>query len=60
MPKPADLVSLDLKQRKLFIDGEEFPWSISVDGPIFGPLTGSVREVTLTILAYDVEVIAES
>ncbi|MCQ4148580.1 hypothetical protein [Rhodococcus qingshengii] len=60
MPKAAEKVTVDLKERTLFVDGVEFPWHISEEGPIFGPLLGPVREVTITLLAHDVEVIPQS
>ncbi|MEV6432589.1 hypothetical protein [Nocardia sp. NPDC051463] len=61
MPDIAKLVTLDLAAKKLYIDGAEFPWWISEEGPTFGPLTDprDVRRVTLTILADDVEIIPE-
>jgi len=61
MPDLAKLVTLDLSQKKLYIDGVEFPWLISQEGPTFNALAdpGDVRRVTVTILADDVQVIPE-
>jgi hypothetical protein len=62
MPEIAKLVTLDLKQRKLFVDGQEFPWWIDEKGPILNNLAapGELRSVTLTFYADDVEVIPEN
>lgn len=61
VPKIAGRATLDLKQRKLFVDGVEFPWVLSEEGPSFGNLGGAndVRSVTLTFFTEDVEVIPE-
>lgn len=61
MPEIAKKVTLDLKQRKLFVDGTEFPWAITADGPTFGSLVGHhvLRTVTLSFFTDDVEVIPE-
>ena len=61
MPDIAKLVTLDLTTKKLFVDGVEFPWYISEEGPTFGPVTDprDACRVTLTILADDVEIIPE-
>lgn len=32
MPKLAGKVTIDLQHKRLFIDGDEFPWHISEDG----------------------------
>lgn len=61
MPALAQKVTVDLKQKKLFIDGVEFPWYISEDGV---DITGMAANnelpmVSFTILAADVEVIPE-
>lgn len=61
MPKSAQKFTVDLKQKKLFIDGEEFPWHTSIDGPTITKLgVDDIHEVTVTILACDVEVIPET
>ncbi|SNY84167.1 hypothetical protein SAMN04244553_3603 [Nocardia amikacinitolerans] len=61
MPHLPDLVTLDLAQRKLFIDGTEFPWLISQGGPTFNALADprELRQVTVTFFTNDVKVIPE-
>lgn len=62
MPELAKKVTLDLAARKLYVDGSEFPWLISEDGPQFNDLAtrGSIRSVTLTFFTQDVEVVPEN
>lgn len=52
-------MKLDLATEKLYIDGAEFPWYISEEGPSFGPMTDQrdLRRMTITILAEDVETV---
>ncbi|MGW4718858.1 hypothetical protein [Nocardia sp. NPDC004260] len=59
MPELPKLVTLDLAQKKLFIDGVEFPWHISAEGPRLNALMtpDDLRSVTLTFYTEDVEVI---
>ncbi|WP_159840193.1 hypothetical protein [Nocardia sp. CY41] len=59
MPELPKLVTLDLAKKKLFIDGVEFPWHISEEGPTLHTRTGQhdLRRVTLTFYAEDAEVI---
>lgn len=59
MPDIASKVTLDLAQKKLFIDGTEFPYAISDDGVSLSDLgsSKSLQAVTLTFFADDVEVI---
>lgn len=57
MPEVAKKATLDLARRKLFVDGEEFPWHISEDGPQLNDLVSPPRSITLTFYAHDVEVI---
>lgn len=61
MPELAEMVTLDLAQKKMFVNGEEFPWFISEQGPTFAGLANpdEIRSVTLTFYAKDVEVIPE-
>ncbi|WP_029925440.1 hypothetical protein [Nocardia otitidiscaviarum] len=61
MPDRAKLVTLDLARKKLFVDGAEFPWHISQEGPTFSPLADphELRSVTLTFFTEDVRVIPE-
>lgn len=62
MPEIAQLVTLDLARKKLFVDGAEFPWLISEEGPMFGALVDrhQPRSVTLTFFADDVQIIPEN
>ena len=58
MPEVAKKATLDLAQKKLFIDGEEFPWHISEEGPRLTPDTASFGHcITLTFYAHNIEVI---
>ncbi|MGI5223047.1 hypothetical protein [Nocardia sp. CA-290969] len=57
MPEVAKKATLDLAQKKLFVNGEEFPWRISEDGPQLDDLVSPLRRITLTFYAHDVEVI---
>ena len=58
MPEIAKKVTLDLAKKKLFVDGAEFPWLISKEGPSFGgDMDGPIRRITLTFFADDLEVI---
>lgn len=61
MPELAKKVTLDLARKKLFIDGEEFPWHISEEGPVLHDVmtANSLRSVSITFYAADVEVIPE-
>ena len=58
MPNLARIV-LDMAQRKLFIDGSEFPWYVSEDGIEVHDLMASneLPSITLRILADSIEVI---
>jgi hypothetical protein len=58
MPELAKRVVLDLKRRKLLIDGQEFPWLINEDGVTVNNLGPSpdLPSVTLTFFPKDVEV----
>lgn len=60
MPEIAKSVVLNLKQRKLFVDGEEFPWAISEEGPrLEWEGINSIGAVTLTILADAITVVPD-
>lgn len=58
MPELAKNVVLDLNQKKLHINGTEFPWHISADGVQANNLGCSheLPSLTLTILCEDLEV----
>lgn len=62
MPELAKKISVDLAHKKLFVDGEEFPWRISEEGPRLMALTGpdALPSVTITFYAENVEVIPAS
>lgn len=58
MPEMAKKAVLDLEQRKLFIDGAEFPWYISEDGPTVAcEGVNEIPAVALTFYAESIEVI---
>jgi hypothetical protein len=58
MPELAKLVTVDLKQRKVFVDGVEFPWVIEANGVEVSGLGGDeIRTVTLTIPSEDLQVV---
>lgn len=60
MPDIPKLVTLDLEQRKLFVDGVEFPWYLDEEGPSISLTpSGELHRVTLTFLAEDTQVIPE-
>jgi hypothetical protein len=61
MPEIANLVTLDPNQRKLLIDGLEFPWLISEDGLTINnlPPTPKLPSVTVTFFPNDVEVVEQ-
>jgi hypothetical protein len=57
MPELAKRVVLDLKQRKLFIDGTQFPWLIVEDGVHIEAGVDELCKATVTFFADAVEVI---
>lgn len=61
MPSIPQKITVDMKQKKLFINGSEFPWYITEDGVnILGLASNNeLATVQLTLLATDVEVIPE-
>lgn len=61
MPELAENVTVDLARKKLFVNGAEFPWHISEEGPKLGGIMAAneIRSVTLTFYAKDIEVIPE-
>ncbi|MGY4098060.1 hypothetical protein ACW2Q0_00605 [Nocardia sp. R16R-3T] len=58
LPEIPRLAVLDLAAKKLFIDGAEFPWLISEEGPKLDDLASGnpLRSVTLTFFVEDVQV----
>jgi hypothetical protein len=59
VPEIAKKVVLDKVHKKLFVDGEEFPWHITVGGPdIEQSGIETLGEVTLTFYADSIEIIA--
>ncbi|MBF6189437.1 hypothetical protein [Nocardia farcinica] len=61
MPKFADKVIVDLKAKKFIVDGEEFPYWLSEEGPKVDGLLqpNALRSVTVTFFTNDIEVIPE-
>ncbi|QDF16183.1 hypothetical protein SEA_MALACHAI_10 [Gordonia phage Malachai] len=59
MPKVPNRVTIDRKQRKVFVDGVEFPWMIAEQGPDVDDIANphAIPTVTIPIIAADVEVI---
>lgn len=57
MPEIAKRVVLDLMQKKLFVDGEEFPWHIEAGGPMISAAPNEISRVSLTFFADAIEVI---
>ncbi|MFD7045719.1 hypothetical protein [Rhodococcus jostii] len=56
----AKKVTLDLAAQKLFVDGREFPWMISEEGPTLGGFgEDEINTVTLTFFAADAEIVPE-
>lgn len=62
MPEIAKKAVLDLSQEKLLVDGAEFPWIISEEGPTLNDLCAqdAIPSITLTFFVDDVEVIPKS
>ncbi|WP_433597910.1 hypothetical protein ACQPXH_19155 [Nocardia sp. CA-135953] len=58
MPDMPKLVTIDLRSKKLLVDGAEFPWYINEDGLTVNNLFTSVMvpSVTVTFFPKDVEV----
>lgn len=61
MPELAKKVTVDLASKKLFLDGVEFPYYLSEEGPkVDGLLSrNELRSVTITFFTEDLEVIPE-
>lgn len=57
MPEIAKLVTLDLKRRKLVVDGAEFPWLIAADGVRVEAGVDEICQATVTFFADAIEVI---
>jgi hypothetical protein len=62
MPDFPNLVTVDLHSKKLLINGVEFPWYITEEGPRIDGLMApnTLKSVTLTIYTKDIEVIPEN
>ncbi|WP_280470975.1 hypothetical protein [Nocardia cyriacigeorgica] len=60
MPEPAKTITIDLRDRTLLVDGRPFPWAITPDGPSIGGVRHQLRQVTVTILTRNVELIPEN
>lgn len=59
MPEIAKNLTLDLQDRKLYVDGKEFPWHLAASGPRFDcePVESGLCLVYLPVLAESIEVI---
>lgn len=59
MPTMPKKITVDRREKKLYIDGVEFPWFITEEGPSAAGLSGrhEIPRVTLTVFAEDIEVI---
>ena len=59
MTKVPAKITIDRKQKKVFVDGVEFPWIITEAGPEVTSVAASdqIPVVTIPIFAADVEVI---
>ncbi|QDF17454.1 hypothetical protein SEA_PHROSTEDPHLAKE_10 [Gordonia phage PhrostedPhlake] len=59
MPGVPNKITIDRNQRKVFVDGVEFPWMIAEQGPDVDDIANPHAHpiVTIPILASDVEVI---
>lgn len=62
MPSLPKKAVVDLASKKLFIDGEEFPWFITEEGIDVSGLLGrnAIPALSFTIIAETVEVIPAS
>jgi hypothetical protein len=61
VPRLPDKAVIDLRAKKLFIDGEEFPWYITQDGIDIDGLgdKNALPMLSLSILVRTVEVIPD-
>lgn len=61
MPGLAKKITIDRKRKRVLIDGEEFPYFVSEDGPQVEDAcnANAVPVVMLPVLAADVEIIPE-
>ncbi|WP_156161662.1 hypothetical protein [Nocardia vulneris] len=62
MPELAKRVTIDHDKSKLYIDGVEFPWQITEQGPVVAEAVPGwpLKLVTVAILAENVEIIQEA
>lgn len=58
----ANKITIDPENRKVLIDGAEFPWHLDEDGVSIRDLGGktSIARVSLTVMAGTLEVLAGS
>lgn len=61
MPNLPNLITIDRKQQKVLVDGDEFPWFITEDGPTVEGADNpeEVTTVTVSIFTDEVEEIPE-
>lgn len=62
MPELAKKITIDRKTKKLYIDGVEFPWHITEDGPQVDGVCAvhEIPRVTITMHTRDLEIIPRS
>lgn len=59
MPEIPKKITIDRKQMKVFVDGVEFPWVITEEGPQVQDVASktTIPTVALSIFAEDVEIV---
>ncbi|HEY9314636.1 hypothetical protein [Williamsia sp.] len=56
MPDVPQKIVVDHEAQKLFVDGEEFPWLITEEGPTINPAgPDEIPTVTVTLFTAQVE-----
>lgn len=64
MPELAKNITINLAEKKIYIDGVEFPWLVAEDGPTIDHLptasNGNLGRVSFPIFADHIEVIPEA
>lgn len=62
MPALPKKITVDRKAKKLYIDGAEFPWHITADGPEVDGVCSQheIPRVTVTMHTEDLEIIPEA
>lgn len=60
MPELAKSVVLNLARRALAVDGKEFPWILTEDGPKLSASHDGLIQVTVCFMAESAEVIGHN